>query len=241
MCLVLLCPGWAAAQDCRLALLLALDTSSSVDDEEYAMQRDGLGRALLDPQVQAAILERGGAVSLAAFEWSGRRQVSVILDWTTLDGPADIQAASARLRQADRRFRSYPTAMGFALDFGAQMLARGPQCDRQVIDVSADGVTNDGHPPFQSYLNKAFDRITVNGLAVLGEDPLIADHFEFEVLHGPGAFLIKSDGFTGFEEAMTRKLVREIRQRVVGHKDTPAKDMIPSGADGLEIEQLGNG
>jgi hypothetical protein len=202
---------------CRLALLLALDVSSSVDDEEYLLQRDGLATALISQDVQAAILqEGGGSVALAIYEWSGRRQSVVIQDWVMLSSAQDIAAVAARLGVAERSFRRFPTALGHALGFGATMIDRAPRCDRQVIDVSGDGITNDGFWPQLAYKHFSFQEITVNALAVLGADPDVVDHYEFEVLHGPGAFIETSEGYAGYARAMTRKLYREIQDRVVG-------------------------
>ena len=213
--MLLLWPGWAAAQGCRLALLLALDVSSSVDDAEYLLQRDGVAAALMSPDVQNAILGSGG-VALGAYEWSGRRQSTLILDWTMLTTPAEIATAAAQIAGATRSFRRYPTAMGYALGYGATMLRRAPSCERQVIDLSGDGITNDGFGPIHAYRHFPFDNVTVNGLAVLGADPMVVDYFEFEVLHGPGAFLETAQGYEGYARAMERKLYREIEDRVVG-------------------------
>ncbi|MGB2203609.1 MAG: DUF1194 domain-containing protein, partial [Pseudooceanicola atlanticus] len=47
----------AAGAECRLALLLALDVSASVDETEYKLQRDGLAAALNRPLIRRAILE----------------------------------------------------------------------------------------------------------------------------------------------------------------------------------------
>ncbi|KUF09768.1 DUF1194 domain-containing protein [Pseudoponticoccus marisrubri] len=206
----------AGAAQCRLALLLALDVSSSVDAREYALQRDGVASALVSDSVQGAILQGGGAVALGIYEWSGRRQSVVLQDWVTLRSAADIAAVAERLRGASRSFRRFPTALGYALGFGATMMQRAPECDRQVIDVSGDGITNDGFWPQLAYRHFPFERITVNGLAVLGADPAVVDHFEFEVLHGPGAFLETAEGYEGYARAMERKLYREIQDRVVG-------------------------
>jgi hypothetical protein len=60
----------AVAGDCRLALVLALDVSSSVDRHEHRLQRQGLARALLAPEVVRAFLI-GDPVALYVFEWSG--------------------------------------------------------------------------------------------------------------------------------------------------------------------------
>ena len=49
--------GPAAAQEqCRLALLLGLDVSASVDREEYRLQMEGLAAALIEPSVVEAAL-----------------------------------------------------------------------------------------------------------------------------------------------------------------------------------------
>ncbi|MBY6113341.1 DUF1194 domain-containing protein [Mameliella alba] len=202
---------------CRLALLLALDVSSSVDEAEYILQRDGLAAALMNEDVAGAILqEGGGSVAFAVYEWSGRRQSVVIQDWVLLQSMADIVAVSDRLRTVQRSYRRFPTALGYALGFGATMMGEAPECARRVIDVSGDGITNDGFWPQLAYRHFPFDGITVNGLAVLGADPDVVDHFEFEVMHGPGAFVETAKGYEGYERAMIRKLYREIQDRVVG-------------------------
>ncbi len=213
---LMLAPLAALAQDCRLALVLALDVSSSVDDAEYVLQRDGIAAALQAEEVQGAILGNPGAVALAIYEWSGRRQSVLIQDWVVLRSAEDIAGVSARLRGVQRSYRRYPTALGYALGYGATLMRDAPACDRQVIDVSGDGITNDGFWPQLAYRHFPFEEIVVNGLAVLGADPDVYDHFEMEVLRGPGAFLEVAPGYEGFREAMTRKLYREIQDRIVG-------------------------
>ncbi len=206
----------SAAQDCRLALLLALDVSSSVDDGEYALQKNGLADALLDPDITGALLGQGGTVALAVYEWSGRRQSVVVQDWVELQTAAQIADVAERVRVASRSYSRYPTALGYALGFGATMLREAPACDRRTIDVSGDGITNDGFWPHLAYKHFPFDGVTVNGLAVLGADPAVVDHYEFELRRGPGAFVETAQGYAGFREAMTRKLYREINDQVVG-------------------------
>ncbi|GAA4227303.1 DUF1194 domain-containing protein [Sagittula marina] len=205
----------SAASACRLALLLALDVSSSVDDAEYALQRDGLAAALQSPDVVNAIAQ-DGPIALAIYEWSGRRQSVVVQDWVLLGGAADIAPVAARLQAQTRTYRRYPTALGYALGFGAGLMQRAPSCERQVIDVSGDGVTNDGFGPVHAYRHFPFNDVTVNGLVVLGADPAVLEHFEFEVMRGPGAFVEIASDYTDFEAAMERKLYREIRDRIVG-------------------------
>ncbi|NDV99727.1 DUF1194 domain-containing protein [Yangia sp. PrR002] len=201
---------------CRLALLLALDVSSSVDDSEYRLQKEGLAGALRDPDVRRAILEGGGTVALSAYEWSGRNQSQLVMDWVMLSDEASIDAAVVRLLSAPRSYNRYPTAMGYALGFGAGILETAPVCERRVIDVSGDGITNDGFRPQQAYTHFPFEGVTVNGLAVMGSDPRVVEYFEGEVRHGPGAFVEIAAGYEDFLRAMTRKLFRELNDMMVG-------------------------
>ena len=60
-------PLAAAAQECRLALVLALDVSASVDPAEDRLQRDGLAQALLAPEIVHAFLA-GDPVAIFVFE-----------------------------------------------------------------------------------------------------------------------------------------------------------------------------
>lgn len=210
------CAAQAAAAQCRLALLMALDVSSSVDDAEYALQRDGVAAALTDPDVTAALFAPGGSVALAIYEWSGRRQSHLVQDWVMLDNPATLAAVADRLRLQTRSYSRFPTALGFALGYGATLMRRAPDCARRVIDVAGDGVTNDGFWPRLAYRHFPFDGITVNGLAVLGADPDVVDHYTDELRRGPGAFVETAQGYDGFRAAMVRKLYREINDRIVG-------------------------
>ena len=207
-----------AAEHCRLALLLALDVSSSVDAEEYVLQRDGLAAALNAPEIRTAILDGPGYVSMAIYEWSGRRQSVVVSDWTRLTDDDAIDQLITRLRSAPRSHHRFPTAMGYALGFGATMLSDGPACDRQVIDVSGDGENNDGFPPRLAYKNFPFANVTVNGLAVLGGAPNVVEYFQREVRFGYGAFVETSPGYDGYEEAMKRKLFRELNDTIFSKK-----------------------
>jgi hypothetical protein len=203
-------------EQCRLALVLALDVSSSVDAEEYVLQRDGLAAALNDDGIREAILGGDGHVAIAIYEWSGRRQSAMVSEWTALTSHGDIDQLIQRLQSTPRSHTRFPTAMGYALGYGATLLSRGPNCDRRVIDVSGDGQNNDGFPPRLAYKNFPFANVTVNGLAVLGDAPDVLAYFHREVRYGFGAFVETSDGYQGYQDAMTRKLYREINNLILG-------------------------
>ena len=215
--LAALWPGPAAA--CRLALLLALDISSSVDAEEDALQRQGLARALMAPEVAEAVLAvPDDPVALAVYEWSGRYQQQTILDWTLIPSLAELSAVSSAISASRRSYAEYPTALGYALGHAATIFARAPDCLQAKLDVSGDGINNDGFPPALAYANFPLDGVTVNGLAIGGHDPEVLAYYRSDLIRGPGAFAIEADGFADFERAMREKLVREMGVRLLGAK-----------------------
>ena len=62
----------AKADDVDLELVLAVDVSRSIDDEEFALQRQGYAEALRDLRVIAAIQANPNhRISVIFVEWSG--------------------------------------------------------------------------------------------------------------------------------------------------------------------------
>jgi hypothetical protein len=221
----------ARAEGCRLALVLALDISSSVDPKEDALQRQGLSSALTSPEVQRAIFMPGGHVALAVFEWSGRYNQELLLDWTEVRNPTELTQAAHQVGASKRSFAEFPTAVGHALEFAAELHARAPDCLFQTVDISGDGQNNEGPRPLEIYEKGILDNVTVNGLVINAaefeaETELIY-FFESEVLHGPGAFLEVAEGFADFERAMRRKLERELTPATLSH--APATTERPKG------------
>jgi hypothetical protein len=213
-------PQVASATECRLALLLALDVSSSVDPTEDRLQRGGVVAALTAPEVVEAFFAADQPVALAAYEWSGRYNQEVLLDWTLIDSRAALLRAAETVAATTRSHNEFPTAMGYALGYGAGLLSRAPDCLRRTLDMAGDGQNNEGFGPAAAYREFAFDGVTVNGLVVNaadfeGEVGLIA-FYRAQVLHGPGAFLEIADGFEDYERAMRTKLVREVTPPAIG-------------------------
>tara|TARA_R110002049_G_scaffold23781_6_gene84756 strand:- start:143482 stop:144180 length:699 start_codon:yes stop_codon:yes gene_type:complete len=220
-------PWPAAAQGCRLALVLALDISSSVDPAEDRLQRGGVVAALTHPDVADAFFAADVPVALAIYEWSGRYNQQVVLDWTVIDTPADLITAAETVATSRRSQTEFPTAMGYALGYGAAMLARAPGCTAQTLDMAGDGQNNEGFGPQTAYREFAFADVTVNGLVVNaadfeGELGLI-DFYRNEVLHGPGAFMEIASGFDDYERAFRRKLIREVSPKAIGALPHPAR------------------
>src|SRR5579862_5775484 len=77
--------GARAAEPVDLALVLAVDVSRSIDDQEFQLQRQGYAAALTDRRVLQAI--RSGplrAIAVTLVEWSNDNEQRVVVDWTVL-------------------------------------------------------------------------------------------------------------------------------------------------------------
>ncbi len=203
----------AAARDCATALVLAIDVSSSVDAREYAMQMNGLAAALREPEVVDAIAPGGGiGIMASAFAWSGFQHQEVIAPWTWLGDRDAIHAFARAIETAPRRYDHWPTALGRAAAFAAELHARNPAaCDRRVVDVSGDGANNDGVGPDWYRARGLLDGLTINGLVILGADVDPYAYYRDVLIQGPGAFVEIADGFDAYAEAILRKLLRELQ------------------------------
>ncbi|MEP1962112.1 DUF1194 domain-containing protein [Tateyamaria sp.] len=222
--IVLALGGAAFAQSCRLALVLALDVSGSVDAAEYTQQVNGLATALDHPDVRAQILDGSGLhVSLAVYEWSSRNHQYVIQPWTALTTNGALDAAITRIRGHQKVRAGLRTAMGTSLSFAASLFRAQSDCWVKTVDVSGDGKNNIGITPVQLYQSGAFDEITVNALVIGGSGASQASakhdllrYFETEVIHGSSSFAMIAHGYDDYADAMRRKLIRELQVPVFG-------------------------
>ncbi len=219
--LVWLLPPMAQAA-CRQALAIGLDVSGSVDTREYRLQLDGLAAALLHPEVRQALLSMPQApVTLSVYEWSGAADQRVILPWSVLNSDAAIAGAAQILRQSQRNVSSRTTAIGAAMLTGAALLAEQSACWKRTLDLSGDGLSNDGPRPRDVKSIPQVRDMAVNALIVGTGNADIGDrrqmeaaellaYFRAEVIQGPDAFVEVALGFDEFEAAMVRKLLKEL-------------------------------
>lgn len=220
LAVLLAAPPAASAQDCRLALVLALDVSSSVDAREDRLQRDGLAKALTAPLVRDAFLLPPDPVALHVFEWSGRNaQVPILAGWQMVETEADLQRIATAVAKSRRSHDELPTAVGAALGHAAVQLREAPDCRARTVDVSGDGINNEGFPPEMAYETFPFEDVTVNALVIAGaadaDGGELVDFFRREVLRGEGAFLIEAASYADYSSAMEAKLLRELTAPVV--------------------------
>jgi hypothetical protein len=208
-----LLPGHAPAyaQPVAIELVLAVDTSASVDDMEYALQMRGIAAALETSEIIEAIGQHKNGVAIALLQWSGGLLGKVAVDWTVVSSEASVRALSARIVQAPRANTGNFTAISTAINRSVEMLESNAQIgDYRRIDISGDGRNNSGQHPSEARSVAISKGITINGLAILDGDAGLAAYYRTNVTGGPGSFVISADDFEDFAKAMKRKLGREL-------------------------------
>jgi hypothetical protein len=201
----------AAAQPVDLALVLAVDVSRSVDDEEYRIQKDGYADAFASRAVIEAI-ESGafGAIAVTYVEWSGNGRQRQLVPWTRVSDPASAIAFAEAVRVAPRAFADF-TAVGSAIEFAAGLFdGHGFETMRQVIDLSGDGISNAGRSAGDARDHAVAAGITINALAILNEQWHLDGWYRDHVIGGFGSFVMPANDFNDFRLAIIAKLVREI-------------------------------
>jgi hypothetical protein len=217
----------AGAVPVDVELVLAVDVSYSMDPDEQALQREGYMAAITSVEFMQA-LRQGihGKIAMTYFEWAGVHHRQVIVPWRLIDGPESTDGFAADIGRA-RYTRASRTSVSGALEFGALLFeGSGFRGIRRVIDVSGDGVNNNG-PLVTVVRDEVIAKgITINGLPIMLKRPnpstmdidQLDIYYEDCVIGGPGAFIIPIHERDQFKEAIKTKLLLEIagaRHRVV--------------------------
>ena len=208
----------SGTQQVDIKLVIATDVSRSINDEEAAIQRDGMAEAFTSPEVIKAIQSGAlGRIAVAMLDWSSPEFNRVVLDWTIIDGKNSAAEFAQQVRTAPRT-PGRRTSISGAIEMGALMLEASEKnivATRRVIDVSGDGPNNDGRPLSETQKEVIAQKIVINGLPIMDENangyyPNLDKYFAGCVVGGTGAFVIVVRSFKDFGQAMRRKLILEI-------------------------------
>jgi len=201
----------AVARTVDLALVLAVDVSGSVNGERYELQRQGYAKAFASPEVLGAIAAGPNhAILVTLVEWSGADHQQQTIGWTLIDGPSAAAAFGSAVAEAPRAFADWTSISG-AIDYAAKLLAAlDAEATRKVIDVSGDGINNNGRDLAVARRDALNVGLTINGLPILWDYPELDSYYRENVIGGPGAFAAVAHDFGDFGDALLGKLLREI-------------------------------
>ncbi|MDR7142446.1 DUF1194 domain-containing protein [Rhizobium sp. BE258] len=208
-------PVQAGAGEVDVKLVLAVDTSRSMDFEEVRIQREGYVEALKHKEFIDAV--KGGLtgrIAISYFEWAGFVVPGSVLDWHLIETESDAIAFADKLEQRPLNTQRR-TSISTAITQGASMIVSSPYTAmRQVIDVSGDGTNNAGNPVAPTRDKAVEAGLIINGLALMlrpsGAPGGLDNYYADCVIGGPGAFVLPVYKIEDFGIAVRRKLVLEV-------------------------------
>lgn len=245
---ILLCwPAYAIAETANTmepvdtALVVAVDTSRSVDDKRFRLQMEGIASALEDKAVQEAILGGPrGRILFSVVAWADRS--NVILPWMEIGSAETAQIVAEKVRVLPRLGGEFTCLSRMLKNLNETLLVEMPtQAFRKVVDVSGDGIDNCDPPAKikatrQTLIDKG---VRINGLPIVVDrkqlhgggayrkpgyglkamsllydvSPMtLEDWYKKFVIGGFGSFIKPAFGYEDFGRAMRQKFVVEISQ-----------------------------
>ncbi len=226
-----------------LELVLMVDVSGSVDDEEAHLQRDGYVNAVTSPQVLIAIRSgRHRRIAVSYVEWAGSSFQDTVIGWTLIDGEASARAFAGKLAALPPGRGPYTSISG-AIDFALPLFnGNGFESPRRVIDVSGDGPNNSGRHVTAARDEAVAANVTINGLPIVNDRPGPSGrptmpnldlYYRKCVIGGPRSFIVVANDFKSFARVIRRKLILEIAGR------PPADAAAPFGKRSIPVARRG--
>jgi hypothetical protein len=226
--------GTSDATAVDVEVVLAVDVSYSMDPDEQALQREGYMAAITSREFMHAISQgMHGRIAMTYFEWAGMHHRQIIVPWRVIDGPETADGFAADIGRA-RYTRASRTSISGAMLFAMPLFdGSGFRGVRRVLDISGDGVNNNGPPVTLTRDEVLAKGITINGLPIMLKRPNpgtldienLDVYYEDCVIGGPGAFVIPIRERDQFKDAIRTKLVLEIAGR------SPDRRIVPVASD----------
>ncbi|WFU40823.1 DUF1194 domain-containing protein [Bradyrhizobium sp. CB82] len=217
-------------------LVIAVDVSYSMDEDELRVQREGYAQAVVSKEfLQAVKAGPKKRISVTYFEWSASDDQKIIVPWRLVDGPESADALAAEIMQTPVR-RGSRTSISGAIHFAIPLFDQDRYYGlRRVIDISGDGANNEGSPVTKAR-NAALEKgITINGLPIMVKGPTVSMmdidnldlYYEDCVIGGPGSFMLAIKEREKFKEAIRTKLAMEVAGLTPAYRVVSAAETEP--------------
>jgi Protein of unknown function (DUF1194) len=180
-----------------IELVLALDSSASMNSEEFALQVQGIAVAFNDAAVLQAVKDLAPlGVAVAVTQWGGPGESRIVVPFTHITTPREAKAFGFRVSRGTRNFYADTTSIATAID---------------VIDISGDGKDNSGLDLVARREQARAAGVTVNGLAIESEQSNLFEYYQHNVITGAESFAVRAIDFQDYARAIREKLLRELR------------------------------
>jgi hypothetical protein len=224
--------GSAKAEECvDVNLILAVDSSGSIDAFEWGQQMSGYQAAFFDKKIIDLIIGGPcGAIAITVVRWGAWEHQYQEIGWTIINDAESAQEFGASLGSLPHK-KLKGTDIFQAILFSLELFDSAPmQAEKLVIDVSGDGESTLLAVEYTCARVKRMGAV-VNGLPIINDRPdsklsfgasddglsniglskeYVATFYEKNVICGFGAFIEPAYGFENFAEAIKRKLQREL-------------------------------
>ena len=201
-----------------IELVLAVDTSRSMDEAELTLQRGGYVEAFREKDVAKAITSGPeGRIAVLYMEWGADYQQNVLIPWTIIDSRESALAFANRLAD-ESVYGLSRTSISNALLKAAELTdTNSITSHRRVIDVSGDGPNNAGPGVEQARDDVVRRGFTINGLPIMlrkMKQFYDIDHLDRYykqcVIGGPASFIAPVFDLKQLAATVRKKLVLEI-------------------------------
>ena len=211
-----------------LELILATDTSGSVDGTDFTLRRSGVEAAFRSAAVISAI-ENGAIGSIAVALWDFGTGVGVAVDWFQISNAAQSNAFADAVAAAGRLDGGGDGQANMLRQALIAVNGNAFEGTRKVVDIASEGVQSGEGCVFNSpdcpavraardaFLaggGSAVNAIWMNDRDFFGLDPTDAvNAFVYgntSVIGGTGSFQVFAETNADFVVAIQNKLIREI-------------------------------
>ena len=214
----------AEGEPVDLVLVQACDASGSVEPREWKLELDGIAAAFRNPEVLAAI-KRGprSRIAVVLLSWADAGRPKDVSAWFVIDSRETAEAFARMVEHFPRRPEG-GTGIGSAIAEAVRMIQQSAFAPaRKIIDVSGDGSETPPRLPAVRLpqaisMADAFG-MTINGLAIVNEEPDIEQYYREHVVTGPDHFVVLADSYESFSHAYLVKLLRELAEKTSQRDD----------------------
>ena len=244
-------------------LVLSVDVSGSIDNDEFKLQRSGYANVFRDETVINLIESLDSGLAVTLHYWA--TQPKDVLPWYHITNRQSAYAFAETIDKTSRPFEGF-TNIAAALKIAREEIEDNQFiATTQIIDISSDGRQNTRRDvPKQlsakhlcaprskrgGTINDDLDNsclvrvrdardaaveagITVNGLPILTEFDDLDNYFAENVIGGKNAFFRPASDFSDFQQAIIAKVKQEISTKV--EQEAAAKPPPPPPAPVLPL------